>query len=80
MRNPNWYGKAPNFFHAARKQVGDTAFFKGLRSYVDTYRYKWACLDCFRKELVKTGGASSGRPARSSPRRAAAPPHRSRYG
>jgi len=53
------YGKAPLFFHAARKQVGDTAFFKGLRSYVDTYRYKWACLDCFRKELAKTSSGSS---------------------
>jgi hypothetical protein len=53
------YGKAPNFFHAARKQVGDTAFFRGLRSYVDTYRYKWACLDCFRKELAKTSSGSS---------------------
>lgn len=53
------YGKAPNFYHFARKQVGDTAFFKGLRSYVDTYRYKWACLDCFRKELAKGSPSSS---------------------
>ncbi len=52
------YGKAPLFFDAARKLVGDDAFFRGLRSYVDTYRYKWACLDCVRKELAK---ASSGR-------------------
>jgi hypothetical protein len=52
------YGKAPLFFHAARKLMGDEAFFRGLRSYVDTYRYKWACLDCARKELAK---ASSGR-------------------
>jgi aminopeptidase N len=47
------YGKAPLFFHAARKLVGDAAFFRGLRSYVDTYRFKWACVDCFRKELAK---------------------------
>ncbi len=47
------YGKAPLMYHAARKLVGDEAFLRALRSYVDTYRYKWACADCFRKELVK---------------------------
>jgi len=54
------YGKAPLFFHAARKLVGDEAFFRGLRSYVDTYRYKWACLDCVRKELAKASSGRSG--------------------
>ncbi|HYH99403.1 M1 family aminopeptidase [Hyalangium sp.] len=53
------YGKAPMFFHAARKKVGDEAFFRSLRSYVDTYRYKWACLDCFRKELAKASSGSA---------------------
>jgi aminopeptidase N len=54
------YGKAPLFFHAARKLVGDEAFFRGLRSYVDTYRYKWACTDCFRKELARASSGRSG--------------------
>ncbi|WP_224366777.1 M1 family aminopeptidase [Hyalangium versicolor] len=54
------YGKAPLFFHAARKMVGDDAFLRGLRSYVDTYRYKWACLDCFRKELANKSANTSG--------------------
>ncbi|WP_224244084.1 M1 family aminopeptidase [Hyalangium gracile] len=54
------YGKAPLFYHSARKLVGDEAFFRGLRSYVDTYRYKWACVDCFRKELAKTSSGTSG--------------------
>jgi hypothetical protein len=54
------YGKAPLFFHSARKLVGDDAFFRSLRSYVDTYRYKWACLDCFRKELTKASSGRSG--------------------
>jgi hypothetical protein len=47
------YGKAPLMFHAARKLVGDEAFFRALRAYVDTYRFKWACADCFRRELAK---------------------------
>ena len=47
------YGKAPLMFHAARKLVGEETFQRALRSYVDTYRYKWACADCFRKELAK---------------------------
>jgi hypothetical protein len=54
------YGKAPLFFHAARKLVGDEAFLRSLRSYVDTWRYKWACTDCFRKELAKASPKHSG--------------------
>lgn len=54
------YGKAPLFFHAARKLVGDEAFFRGLRSYVDSYRYRWACTDCFRKELARASSGRSG--------------------
>jgi hypothetical protein len=53
------YGKAPMMYHAARKLVGEDAFMKGLRSYVDTYRYKWACADCFRKELAKANPSTS---------------------
>jgi len=47
------YGKAPLLHHASRKLIGDEAFFKGLRSYVDTYRFKWTCSDCFTRELAK---------------------------
>ncbi|NTX33678.1 aminopeptidase [Myxococcus sp. CA033] len=47
------YGKAPLLHHASRKLVGDTAFFQGLRSYVDAYRFKWTCKECFTKELAK---------------------------
>ncbi|SET47503.1 hypothetical protein SAMN05443572_102412 [Myxococcus fulvus] len=47
------YGKAPLLHHASRKLVGDAAFFQGLRSYVDTYRFKWTCKECFTKELAK---------------------------
>ncbi|MDY7228512.1 M1 family aminopeptidase [Hyalangium rubrum] len=54
------YGKAPLMYHAARKLVGDDAFQRALRSYVDTYRYKWACADCFRKELAKANPSHAG--------------------
>lgn len=54
------YGKAPLMYHAARKLVGDEAFLRALRSYVDTYRYQWACADCFRKELVKASPPHAG--------------------
>ncbi|HSP77654.1 MAG TPA: M1 family aminopeptidase [Myxococcaceae bacterium] len=47
------YGKAPLLFEASRKLIGDEAFFKALRSYVDTYRFRWACSDCFTRELGK---------------------------
>jgi hypothetical protein len=52
------YGKAPLMYHAARKLVGDESFQRALRAYVDTYRYKWACADCFRKELAKVSPSS----------------------
>ncbi|MBM7114179.1 M1 family aminopeptidase [Archangium primigenium] len=51
------YGKAPLLHHASRKLIGDEAFFKGLRAYVDTYRFKWACGDCFTRELAKASPA-----------------------
>ncbi|TSC32213.1 M1 family aminopeptidase [Corallococcus sp. Z5C101001] len=47
------YGKAPLLHHASRELVGDAAFFKALRAYVDTYRFKWACKACFTQELAK---------------------------
>ena len=47
------YGKAPLLHHASRKLVGDDAFFKALRAYVDAYRFKWTCGDCFTRELAK---------------------------
>lgn len=47
------YGKAPLLHHASRKLIGDEAFFKALRAYVDAYRFKWTCDDCFTRELAK---------------------------
>ncbi|XXF76592.1 M1 family aminopeptidase [Myxococcaceae bacterium GXIMD 01537] len=47
------YGKAPLLHAASRKLIGDEAFVRGMRSYVDTYRFKWTCSDCFTRELAK---------------------------
>ncbi|MBJ6759308.1 aminopeptidase [Myxococcaceae bacterium JPH2] len=51
------YGKAPLFHQAARQLVGDAPYFQGLRSYVDTYRFKWTCKECLVKELAKASPA-----------------------
>jgi hypothetical protein len=51
------YGKAPLLHHASRKLIGDAAFFKGLRAYVDTYRFRWSCEDCLTRELAKASPA-----------------------
>jgi hypothetical protein len=53
------YGKAPLLHHASRKLVGDEAFFKALRSYVDAYRFRWTCSDCFTRELAKVSPGKS---------------------
>ncbi|MHB8879197.1 MAG: M1 family aminopeptidase, partial [Myxococcaceae bacterium] len=47
------YGKAPLLHAEERKLLGDAAYLKGLRAYVDEYRFKWACRDCFTKLLSK---------------------------
>ncbi|MCP3144040.1 M1 family aminopeptidase [Pyxidicoccus xibeiensis] len=51
------YGKAPLLHHASRKLVGDAAFVQALRSYVDAYRFKWTCKECFTRELAKASPA-----------------------
>jgi hypothetical protein len=53
------YGKAPLLHHYSRKLIGDEAFFKGMRSYVDTYRFKWTCGECFTQELAKASPANA---------------------
>jgi hypothetical protein len=55
------YGKAPLLHHASRQLVGDAAFLQALRSYVDTYRFKWTCGDCFTRELAKASPAHAKR-------------------
>jgi hypothetical protein len=47
------YSKAPGLHGAQRKRVGDAAFVRALREYVDRYRYRWSCTDCFTQVLAE---------------------------
>src|SRR6185503_15991850 len=55
------YAKAPLLHLEEKKLVGDVAYAKALRAYVDAWRYKWACAECFTEELVR---ASPGNAAK----------------
>ncbi|MBX5481370.1 MAG: aminopeptidase [Myxococcaceae bacterium] len=54
------YGKAPLLHDAERRLVGDAAFYKALRAYVDQYRYRWSCLACFTGVLAKQRPSRAG--------------------
>jgi hypothetical protein len=47
------YGKGPMLHEAERHLLGDAAFVRGLRRYVDEYRYRWACGDCLTQVLAR---------------------------
>ena len=54
------YGKAPLLFDEQRKLVGDEAWLKGLKSYVETNRYKWVTSRTLT-ELVAKQNPGSGK-------------------
>jgi aminopeptidase N len=43
------YDKGAWILHMLRWEIGDTAFFKSLRNYYETYKYKNATIDDFKK-------------------------------
>lgn len=45
------YAKGPLLHEAERKLLGEEAYVKGLKAYVDAYRYRWACADCLTRTL-----------------------------
>ncbi len=45
------YGKAPFLHERTRAFLGDAAYLAGLRAYLDAYRFRWACGDCFTRVL-----------------------------
>jgi len=55
------YAKAPLLYDAQRELVGDAAFFKALRTYVDTYRYRWAGPRSFTEILQKTSPGNAAK-------------------
>ena len=58
LLNENSYQKGGFILHMLRATLGDSAFFRGLRGYYDSYRNGNALSDDLRRELE----ASSGRP------------------
>ncbi len=46
------YGKAPLLHLEMKRLVGEKPYLEALATYVETWRYKEACRDCFRKLLA----------------------------
>ena len=56
LLNTNSYQKGGWVLHMLRSQVGDSAFFRGIRSYYKTYRHRNALTDDLRAEVEKSSG------------------------
>ena len=53
------YGKAPLLFDEQRKVVGDEAWLKALRAYVDANRYRWVTSRTFLEVVTKQNPGSA---------------------
>ena len=60
LLNANSYQKGGYVLYMLHRQLGDSAFFRGLRSYYLKYRHGNASSDDLRAELERTSGASLG--------------------
>jgi aminopeptidase N len=56
--NSNVYQKAGFTLHMLRKEIGDSAFFRGIRSYYGKYRHSNALTHDLQRELERTAGRS----------------------
>jgi aminopeptidase N len=56
LLNPNSYQKGGWVLHMLRRELGDSAFWKAIRSYYATYAGKTADTDDFRKIIEKISG------------------------
>lgn len=54
--NSNVYQKAGFVLHMLRREVGDSAFFGGIRSYYMKYRHKNALTEDFQREVEASSG------------------------
>jgi aminopeptidase N len=61
LLNANSYEKGGYVLFMLNRQLGDSAFFGGLRSYYSTYRDGNATTDDLRRELERSSGRSLGR-------------------
>ncbi|MBL8950697.1 MAG: aminopeptidase, partial [Myxococcaceae bacterium] len=53
------YGKAPLVFDGVRKQLGDAAYFKALRTYADDNRWRWVSTETVFKTFARTSPSST---------------------
>jgi aminopeptidase N len=58
--NSNVYQKAGFTLHMLRSQVGDSAFFRGVRAYYAKYRHGNALTDDFMREVEQASGQKLG--------------------
>jgi aminopeptidase N len=56
LLNPNSYQKGAWFLHMLRTEVGDSAFWNGIRSYYDLYKYSNAATDDFQLVMEEKSG------------------------
>jgi aminopeptidase N len=56
LLNTNSYQKASWVLHLLRQKVGDSAFWKGVRTYYDRFKFSNALTDDFRKVMEETSG------------------------
>ena len=58
LLNSNVYQKAGFVLHMLRREMGDSAFFRGIRSYYLTYRHGNAVTADFQREMESAAGTS----------------------
>jgi aminopeptidase N len=58
--NSNVYPKAGFTLHMLRREIGDSAFFRGIRSYYAKYRHKNALTQDLMREFESASGQSLG--------------------
>jgi len=56
LLNTNSYQKGSWVLHILRQEVGDSAFWKGVRTYYDRYKFSNALTDDFRKVMEEVSG------------------------
>lgn len=52
------YAKGAIVLHMLRERLGDDAYFKGVRAYIDEHKYSFVETDDFRRSLEKASGQS----------------------
>jgi aminopeptidase N len=60
LLNANSYQKGGWTLHMLRRQVGDSAFFRGIRRYYAAHRHSTAVTEDFRRAVEETSGQSLG--------------------